>query len=33
MSLLILMPALTLSASIIERPRRVKTFRKTPVIW
>jgi len=33
MSLLILMPALTLAAALTERPRKVKAFRKTPAIW
>lgn len=33
MSLLFIMPALTLVAAITERPRKVHTYRKTPVIW
>lgn len=33
MSLLILMPALTLCAAITERPRKVHIYRKTPFIW
>ena len=33
MSLLFIMPTLTITAAITERPRKVHIYRKTPRIW